>query len=217
MKKVFLFLMASMALVSCGSDDGGGAKRPSMVALAGGSESLVYNMTYDSKGRLNTLTSSQSGSHTYTFAYNESGKVASATASGSITGVIGFAYNEDGKLSTVTRTGEEPTTVTWIDATTATVGTTTVKLDAKGDLQLYDTASFTRDTGKGAFASVKGVDGLTLLFIEQQTLFFASKKPAKTISGSGVAYIMNNDFEGGMISGATFDANGTPYTMTITY
>lgn len=206
-----------MALVSCGSDDGGSAKRPSLVSLAGGSESLLYSMTYDNKGRLNTMSSSQGGAHTYTFAYNESGKVSNVITSGSITDAIAFAYNEDGQLTSVTHSGEEPTVVTWLDETTANVGSTTIKLDSRGDLQMYDTATFTRDTGKGAFASVKGVDGLTMLFIEQQTLFFASKKPAKTISGSGAAYIMNNDFEGGMISGATFDAGGTPYVMTITY
>jgi hypothetical protein len=104
-----------------------------------------------------------------------------------------------------------------VNDTTLSIDGSTVILDSKGDLLTFDTISFTRDSGKGAFASVKGVDGLVLALLETQTVFFASKKPAKTISGGGSAYIMNNDMEGGYVSGATFDASGTPYTMTITY
>lgn len=218
MKKVFLFLLASTALLtSCGSDDSGGSKRPSNVTLVGGGESIVYNMTYDTKGRLNTLTSTFQGAHTYTFVYNEKGKISNISASGSTTIGMTLAYNSDGKLSTITRTGEEPVAITWISDTSFTYGDTTILTDAKGNLVQFDIVSFTRDTGKGAFASVKGSDEFILAALESQTLFFASKKPAKTISGGGSAYIMDNDFEGGYVSGATFNANGTQFTMSITY
>jgi hypothetical protein len=107
--------------------------------------------------------------------------------------------------------------VTWTDATTLTYDGTTIKLDSKGDLLQYDTATFTRDSGNGAFANVKGVDGLTMFIIESQSLFFASKKPAKIIAGTGFSYVMVNTLEGGMLKSASFNAQGTPYTMTITY
>lgn len=218
MKKVFLFLLTATTLVSCGSDDGdGGSKRASMVNIQGGSESLAYTMTYDSKGRLGTLTSTSGGAHTYSFSYNDSGRVSMVTATGSVTEPTSFTYNEEGKIATVTRGNQAPMVVTWTDATTMTVDGTTIKVDNKGDLMMYDAVVFSRDSGKGAFASVKGVDGLSLLFLETQTMFFASKQPVKSISGNGIAYVMNNSLSGGYVSSATFEASGTPYTMNISY
>ncbi|MBD3582648.1 hypothetical protein [Flavobacterium selenitireducens] len=217
-RNLFLFLLATTALVSCGSDDNeGGSKRPTLVSLQGGTESIQYTMSYDDKGRLGSMTSNAGGAHTFTFAYNEKGKVSNVTTSGAVTDPISFTYNEQGKLATFARGNQAPFVVNWVDATTLTIDGTTIKVDSKNDLVMYDVLSITRDSGKGAFSGVKGVDGLTMLLIETQTLFFASKKPVKTILGSGGGYILANSFQGGMVSGATFDISGTPYTMTISY
>ncbi|RZJ69612.1 hypothetical protein [Flavobacterium sp.] len=217
MKKVILFLLASVAMVSCGSDDGdGGSKRPSSVTIAGGNESAIMNMTYD-KGRLSTMTSSFNGAHTMAFTYNDKGKVSNVAISGSSTDNIVFTYDADGKLSSLMHSGQTALPFTWTDATTVTHDGHTIKVDSKGDLVMYDSVSFTRDSGKGAFANVKGIDGLTLLLIDQTTLYYASKKPVKIITGPGISYIMNNTLSGGMLTNATFDLSGVPYTMNITY
>ncbi|RZJ69613.1 hypothetical protein [Flavobacterium sp.] len=216
MKKVFLFLLASMAMVSCGSDDGdGGSKRPSSVTIVGGNESYLFSMTYD-KGRLNTLSSNYGGAHTFTFAYNGQGKVSTVSATGSTTDPIAFTYDGSGKLSSVTRSGQT-FPVTWSDATTANIDGSTVKVDERGDIVMMDGAIVTRDTGKGAFANVKGVDGLTLYLTEILTFYYAGKRPLKTVTGSGVGVVFSNETQGGMLKSATFASSGTTYTMNITY
>jgi YD repeat-containing protein len=219
MKKIFLLLIAaSAALTSCGSDDGdGGSKKPSVITMEGGGDLFTYNMTYDDKSRLSTMSSTYNGAHTFTFAYNEKGKVSNVAVSDSGYEGVAFTYDAQGRLATVTRTGHAAMPVTWTDSKTLTVDGSTIKLDAKGDFAYLEGGTFSRDSGKGAFANVKGVDALTMYFTEYETLFFAAKRPVKMIDMTGFSYVMNNAFESGMFSGATYDLQGTAVTMHVTY
>jgi len=218
MKKVFLFLLAATSLMSCGSDDGEGeTKRPSMVSIQGGNESYLFTMTYDTKGRLGTLTSTASGAHSFTFSYNEDDKVTAVASSGTVTDPILFTYSPDGKLATVTKGNSPAMVATWVDDKTLTLDNMNIVLDSKGDLTVVDGIAFTRDSGKGAFAGVKGIDALTLLIVESPTFFFASKKPVKTFVGAGLAYIMTNTFSKGYLSTSSFQAQGVPFTINVTY
>lgn len=217
MKKVFLFLLASVAMVSCGSDDGdGGSKRPSSVVISGGGQSYSYNMSYGEKGRLSTMTSSYGGAHTIAFSYNDKGKVSTAIMTGGVSENFSFTYDADGKMTSYTN-GSGTTTVTWANPTTVTVGSTTLNLDNKGDVLFYDSLTFAYENKKGAFANVKGIDALTLLILDLPTIYFGSKKPIATISGSGTSYIMSNTFSGGMLSQATFSSGSDTFNINVTY
>jgi len=217
MKKVLLMLLASVAMVSCGSDDGNGkSKRPETVTIAGGTESYLFGMTYDNKGRLSTMSSNYVDNHTFSFSYNESGKVSNVGVTGSGASSVAFTYGTDGRLATLTR-GGSPYTVNWTDASTVSIDGTVIKVDSNGDLAMIDQAVLTRDSGKGAFANVKGVDGLTMYLVEMTSAYYASKKPLKSFTGSGVGTVLTNQMQGGYVTSATFPVSGSNYVMNITY
>lgn len=219
MKKVFLFLLAASALVSCSSDDGGSAQRPSVVMIDGPDEAgIMYTMAYDQKKRLSTLTRTMDGARNITFAYNEQGKVSNFVVTGTNANTVAFTYDNQGRLATITSGGQDPMVVQHIDGNTMLVDGTTIKVDSSGDLVQLGTLSFTRESGKkGAFASVK-IDPVIVALADLESVFFASKRPVQTIvSSDGGGYIMTNSYEQGQISGATFSLGVDPYTMTITY
>lgn len=216
MKKVFLFLLAATTLISCGSDDEDATKRPSLITLQGAGQSYAFNMTFD-KGRLATMTSNVDGASTYAFSYNDKGKVSTVAMSGTDTGTISFTYNTDGKLATVTYPGAEPLTATWAGDTNVTIDGMTYTFDAKGDLLVYDTATFMRENGKGAFASVKNFDMLTLLLVEPVTLYFANKRPTTSVTGDGTAITFTNQSSGGYISSSMFTVGSTVYSVNYMY
>lgn len=219
MKKVFLFLLAASALVSCSSDDGGSARRPSMVMIDGPDEAgIMYAMTYDQKNRLSTLTRTMDSPRNITFAYNEKGKVSNVVITGTNANTLAFTYDNQGRLATITSGDQEPMAVQHIDASTMLVEGTTIKVDSGGDLVQLGELMFTRESGKkGAFASVK-IDPVIVALADLESVFFASRRPVQTIvSSDGGAYIMTNTYEQGQISGATFALGTDPYSMTITY
>ncbi|RZJ69614.1 hypothetical protein [Flavobacterium sp.] len=221
MKKVFLFLLASVAMVSCGSDDdNGGSKKPSSVVITSGNTSLNYNFSYDNKSRMSQMVVSGSGtSGTILFTYGENGKASNMTVtSGGTTTSIALAYDAQKRLSTITEQGQQPVTLTWTGDNSFTYSGNPVLLTDKGDVQSIQGISIMYDNGKkGMFSSVKSFDPFLLTLVDTQSLLFASKMPINSIVAGGDSITYTNTFEGGYVKSSLITTPNGNANVSATY
>lgn len=216
---MFLFLMASAAMVSCGSDDGeSSAKLPSNVALAAGPTALNYSFSFDDKRNLTQLVRSGSEPATVQITYGSNGKASGASKiAGGTTTSYTFGYDSEGRLNSYTPQGQPTVNLTWTNDNTMSYDGNTYTFTDKGDIVLYQTLAFNyANAKKGPFANAK-YDAFILTLLDNQSPLFATRQPISSISAGGQVIIMNNTFESGYLATMTFSDNMTTGTMTVSY
>jgi len=209
MKKLMLLLLTCFTMLSCGDDDSNSnsGPKPASISIGNNGEPLIYNLTYDSKNRIQTV---NNGTINATLSYTAKNQVDRITTG---TSFAQFSYNDEGRLlSIVTDEGQDLNVSATGDNIYDFAGTTAI-LNDNGDYISLGTLNFTYSSAKGAFANVKHVDVIALQFVIQSSYFFAGKKRLEMLSSGGTTYpIVSTAGEKGLP--ATYLIDGSLVTFT---
>ncbi|RZJ72874.1 hypothetical protein [Flavobacterium sp.] len=221
MKKLLLILAFAGFVSACGDDDSsGGGKVPASIVMTSPDAAYTgtYSFSYDNKNRLTQLVRTGAQNLIYVFDYGSNGKPQTISVTGDSEATVNLTY--DNKKRLVNATSQfSSLDVTYTDAGFIVNGTPGT-IASNGDLTSLATLQFNYDTSKkGAFANVKGLDGLIMAIVETNSPYYASKKAISSLTNSAspaANTTVLNTYEDGLPA-TTQVSGGATFTMAFTY
>src|SRR6218665_1207978 len=197
MKKIILLFTAALFTLSC-SDDDKGQDAPkalpvaSKISLTSGSSTMVYNFSYDSNRRIQSIQTTGSSTRTVSLTYNQKELMSTMTVATTGTPIVyALAYNDQNRLVSVSA-GDDTLPVSYNEATrTYTFNSTVFSLDEDGDIVSAPPSDVFYETGKfGPMIHANmSTHLLAALTGDTYLLYFAGKKPMKEIKNSGTVQL----------------------------
>jgi len=190
-------------MLSCGDDDSnsGSGLKPSTITIAA-NPSVSFNMAYDNKNRLSTIT--QSG-FTATFTYGSDNKL-DLISNG--TNSYQFNYADNGNLVSVIDEDDDQLPISQTGENAYMYDGTLLTFDEQGDWKSAGTTSFTYAAQKGPFANVKHLNQLALQLVLPSPFFYTGKKRLESLNPNGVPFTITAT-EGERGLPATYSFNGS--------